>query len=76
MLRLWYHESCRVFQDRLVNDEDRNWFEEICAEKMLKDFNMNVDDVIEQQPVIFGDFMQPNVDTKAYAEIVDNPKVS
>ncbi len=26
IVRLWIHECNRVFQDRLINAEDRNWF--------------------------------------------------
>ena len=27
--RLWAHETSRVFADRLINDEDRDWFQEL-----------------------------------------------
>lgn len=25
MVKLWAHETCRVFHDRLINNEDRLW---------------------------------------------------
>ena len=35
--RLWTHEACRVFADRLINDTDRKWFmgeiKEQCKER-------------------------------------------
>eukprot|EP00959_Pyramimonas_sp_CCMP1952_P375303 7860479-Pyramimonas_sp.AAC.1 len=27
LMRLWVHESCRVFHDRLINDEDKTYFQ-------------------------------------------------
>ncbi|KAH3738283.1 hypothetical protein DPMN_044915 [Dreissena polymorpha] len=56
LLRLWYHESCRVFQDRLVNDEDRDWFDNLCKEKMKKDFQASVEEVINNDLILYGDF--------------------
>lgn len=75
LLRLWFHESCRVFQDRLVNDEDRNWFDELLKKKIKSDFNANVDDVINNELILYGDMMSSNVDNKVYAEITDHQKV-
>ncbi|KAK0056678.1 dynein heavy chain 1 axonemal-like isoform X1 [Biomphalaria pfeifferi] len=75
LLKLWYHESCRVFQDRLVNDEDRNWFENLLKEKMEQDFQTKFDDVIVQKPVIFGDFMNANMDPRPYNFIEDHNKL-
>jgi len=73
LLRLWYHENCRVFQDRLINDEDRDWFRSLLGERMKADFNINFDDVV-QEPVLYGDFVAHSAD-KAYQELDDLPLV-
>ncbi|XP_052086994.1 dynein axonemal heavy chain 1-like isoform X4 [Mytilus californianus] len=76
LLRLWYHESCRVFQDRLVNDEDRNWFASLIKEKMKTDFKMEFEEVVTKEPVIYGDFMSTSMgDNKPYIEIEDHVKM-
>jgi dynein heavy chain len=71
LAKLWYHESCRVFQDRLINDEDRSWFKNLLIEKMKAHFNLEYSQVVTAEPVIFGDFMIPNADPRVYAEIDD-----
>ena len=76
LLRLWYHENLRVFQDRLINDEDRGWFSGLLDEKVTQVFGCEKEKVIQQMPVLYGDFMQPNSDVKLYAEITDHNNVS
>lgn len=36
ILRLFYHESMRVFHDRLVNDHDKNYFKTLMEETCIK----------------------------------------
>ena len=75
LLRLWYHENCRVFQDRLVNDEDRHWFHDLLKEKVTTVFEANADEVVPKEGVLYGDFMIANVDNKVYGPIEDPKKV-
>ncbi|KAI5607103.1 dynein heavy chain 1, axonemal, partial [Silurus asotus] len=75
LLRLWYHESCRVFQDRLVNQEDRDWFDKLLQE-CIEEFDCNFQEVVPCQPVLFGDFINPGSDTKVYQLIEDKEKLS
>ncbi|KAG8436117.1 hypothetical protein GDO86_007286 [Hymenochirus boettgeri] len=75
LLKLWYHESCRVFQDRLVNEEDRSWFDELLKGRM-EEFGASYQDVVPQQPVLFGDFMTPGSDNKRYQLIEDRDKLN
>ncbi|NWV36400.1 DYH1 protein, partial [Grantiella picta] len=74
LLRLWYHESCRVFRDRLVSEEDRTWFDSLMKEK-IEEFDTTFEEVIPFQPVLFGDFMEPGANVKVYQAINSQDKM-
>lgn len=74
LLRLWYHESCRVFCDRLVSKEDRTWFDNL-MKSMMEDFDTTFEEVVPSQPVLFGDFMEPDAIVKQYEAINSQEKV-
>jgi dynein heavy chain len=76
LLGLFYHESCRVYQDRLVNDEDRQWFEKLLATKMMEDYGVNIEEVVTMMPFLFADFADDSgSDEKIYAFVPDHNKV-
>ena len=75
LLRLWYHESHRVFADRLVNEEDRTWFSSLLQEQMLSKFNAKFEEVVTSDPLLYADFMVTHQDVRPYCEIKDHVKV-
>ncbi len=75
LLKLWFHENCRVFQDRLVNNEDRSWFDDMLKEKLKTVFDTEPSTVVPKDGLLYGDFMIANIDNKVYAEIEDPKKV-
>ena len=58
LARLWIHESARCFHDRLVNDADKEWFQNRVVKLLLSNFGISwsVDDLFKKQPILFGDF--------------------
>ncbi|XP_074517159.1 dynein axonemal heavy chain 1 [Sebastes fasciatus] len=74
LLQLWYHESCRVFQDRLVCAEDRDWFDSLLKD-CIQEFDCSFEEAVPCQPVLFGDFMSPGVLKKVYTLIEDKEKL-
>uniref|UniRef100_A0A8D2DP18 Dynein axonemal heavy chain 1 n=1 Tax=Sciurus vulgaris TaxID=55149 RepID=A0A8D2DP18_SCIVU len=74
LLRLWYHENCRVFRDRLVNEEDRNWFDNLLKGHMEK-WEVAFENVCPFQPILYGDFMSPGSDVKSYELITSEQKM-
>ncbi|XP_045153350.1 dynein axonemal heavy chain 1 [Echinops telfairi] len=72
LLRLWHHESCRVFRDRLVNEEDRGWFDGLLQGR-LEQWDVSFAAVCPFQPILYGDFMSPGSDVKSY-ELITNEK--
>ena len=69
---LWFHEACRVFQDRLINEEDRDWFAEQLKNEIRDNFKLDFQEVAPDQPVIFADFCN---DQGNYQFIADHKKM-
>ena len=47
VVRLWAHESLRVFHDRLVDDADRRWFFDFVKKMVSKHCGLQFDKVFE-----------------------------
>ncbi|XP_043489610.1 dynein axonemal heavy chain 6 [Polistes fuscatus] len=83
MLRLFYHECLRVFHDRLINQEDKNYFYRLLSNICLNTFGDQVvplpdEKVIEIPPILlFGDFISYGVplEQRIYEEITDTNKI-
>uniref|UniRef100_A0A1B0FG22 AAA+ ATPase domain-containing protein n=1 Tax=Glossina morsitans morsitans TaxID=37546 RepID=A0A1B0FG22_GLOMM len=76
ILRLFYHETTRVFHDRLINDEDKHLFVDLMYDVCLKHFKKEVCKR-DEPPILFGDFMvfgKPRAD-RIYEEIKDHKKL-
>ncbi|KAJ1569497.1 Dynein heavy chain 1, axonemal [Cladochytrium tenue] len=71
IVRLWIHECCRVFQDRLVDNTDKTWFLELVKGTMLDKLQLSWAEVVTNEPLLYGDYMTPGADPKIYVEIKD-----
>ena len=58
-----------------MNDDDRNWFDDLCKSKMKSDFDATIEEIFHMEPILYGDFLSTNVENKVYAEITDHTKV-
>ena len=84
MLRLWCHESLRVFYDRLTDDEDRNtmtnWLVQLgethFREKLPRMIGADSGEVEvvrdKMRYLMFADYMVPGQDPRLYAEVKDH----
>lgn len=76
ILRLFYHETTRVFHDRLINEEDKNIFKQLMRSVCVEHFNRPVYHDTEP-PMLYGDFMifgKARAD-RIYEEIKDHKKL-
>lgn len=72
VLRIWYHESIRVYCDRLVNDENRDWFMRLLKRSLNETFDVRHFQLSPIEPIIYADF---GVDeTKKYQQVTDLDK--
>ncbi|KAM8939967.1 dynein axonemal heavy chain 6 [Pelodytes ibericus] len=78
IFRLFCHECQRVFHDRLINSEDKQYFHTMLSEMASKHFAVQIDpEYFVRKPIIFGDFMKVGADKsdKAYEDITDMEKI-
>ena len=72
LLRLWLHENNRVFGDRLNDNPDRKYMEDLLLEKAQAKFALSRDELFNAERIIFGDFMDGiDVETRVYRQIED-----
>jgi len=80
MVKLWVHETCRVFHDRLTTEEDRRYFTELVTHFVNTEFRTEIShkDLFEDRQVLFGDFMKRGIafEERHYDEIKDFASLS
>lgn len=55
IIKLWVHESSRVFRDRLLTSDDMSWFDSITRKYVVENFNKNPEDIYCGERILFGD---------------------
>ncbi|KAM9314768.1 dynein axonemal heavy chain 6 [Pholidichthys leucotaenia] len=78
LFRLFCHECQRVFHDRLINSQDKNYFISIVCEMASKYFDMNLEpSYFVTQPIIFGDFIKVGAEKedRLYEDLTDMDKI-
>ena len=75
--KLWAHEISRVFSDRLINQEDSDWFIEQVMEQLNKNFksSLELDELFGESKVMFADLLKLDAPIRLYEEIKDKNKL-
>ncbi|XP_052869496.1 dynein axonemal heavy chain 6 [Anopheles cruzii] len=75
LMRLFYHESLRIFYDRLINDEDKAYFKQLLQDCCEKYFETTI--VQPEETIMFGDFIVfgQAPDDRVYEEIKEMKKL-
>ncbi|KAJ8000573.1 hypothetical protein DPEC_G00181790 [Dallia pectoralis] len=74
IFRLFCHECQRVFHDRLINNEDKTYFNTIVSEMASKYFDLNLEaSYFVIKPIIFGDFIKVGAEKseRLYEDLTD-----
>ncbi|KAJ8651627.1 hypothetical protein O0I10_012803 [Lichtheimia ornata] len=60
LVRIWAHEALRLFQDRLVDEEERRWTDEMIDSIAQKHFPaINQEEALER-PILFSNWLSKN----------------
>jgi dynein heavy chain len=67
LVSIWIHETYRVFRDRLINQKDRDKFNDLAHTRLASNLDMDWE-LKSYRDLLFGDFENP---AKAYLKLSD-----
>ncbi|KAL7754338.1 hypothetical protein RI367_000319 [Sorochytrium milnesiophthora] len=73
--RVYCHETARVFHDRLIEDADRQYFNQLMSELVERSFGVQIPaETLSKEPILFGDFGKRGVpkEEREYVEFPDS----
>ncbi|TPX36351.1 hypothetical protein SmJEL517_g01576 [Synchytrium microbalum] len=56
LIQIWAHEALRLFQDRLVREEERTWTDKTIDDVAARHFSINSKEVLKR-PILFSDWL-------------------
>ncbi|CAN0221029.1 unnamed protein product [Ectocarpus sp. 6 AP-2014] len=76
LARVWVHETRRVFADRLISYEDKDWFEDLAKKQGAEHLGLDWDETIgapgtKRSFLMYADFLIPGAEPKIYEEVKD-----
>jgi dynein heavy chain len=75
LVRLWAHETTRVFEDRLVDAADREWFQKLITRQITEGPSKTLTEACPTfegtSAMLYGDFSVRNAFPRLYTEIRD-----
>jgi dynein heavy chain len=54
---MWIHESRRVFGDRLIDNKDRGWIDDLLLSLPGEKFKLTKEEIMNSERLLFGDYM-------------------
>lgn len=60
LVRVWAHEALRLFQDRLVADDERQWTKETVHRIALENFPSINEEIALKGPILFSNWLSKN----------------
>lgn len=69
LARVWVHETRRVFADRLISYEDKQWFEELTRNKGQEALDLDWNKIVgppgsRRNFIMYADFLVPGAEPK------------
>ena len=71
LVRIWAHEALRLFSDRLITDDERQWTEDTVNRIALENFPNIDEEAALQRPILFSNWLSKNYVSVARDELRD-----